>query len=85
MSTTDARFPFFHSVDWSTGKMAGISFQFHPELESEARLMISNLVPYLNHHYGETINRCFTPSAVEHLSDCKWDPEAGTIVGIYDE
>ena len=85
MSTTDARFPLFHSVDRSTGKMAGISFQFLPELESEARLMISNLLPYLNHHYGDISNKCFTPSAVERLSDCKWDPEAGTIVGTYDE
>ena len=85
MSTTDARFPLFHSVDRSTGKAAGISFQFLPELESEARLMISNLLPYLNHHYGEISNQCFTPSAVERLKECKWDPDTGTIIGAYDE
>ena len=85
MSTTDHRFPLFHSVDRSTGKMSGISFQFLPELESEARLMISNLLPYLHHHYGDIASKCFTPSAVERLSDCKWDPEAGTIIGAYDE
>ena len=85
MSTTDERFPLFHSVDRSTGKMSGISFQFLPELESEARLMISNLLPYLHHHYGDISKQCFTPSAVERLQDCQWDPKAGTIVGAYDE
>ena len=85
ISTTDARFPLFHSVDRSTGKAAGISFQFLPELESEARLMISNLLPYLNHHYGDAANQCFTPSAVDRLKECKWDPDTGTIIGTYDE
>ena len=47
--------------------------------------MISNLLPYLNHHYGETVNQCFTPSAVERLKECTWDPDTGTIVGAYDE
>ena len=85
MSTTDNRFPLFHSVDRPTSKSSGISFQFLPELESEARLMISNLLPYLHYHYGEIASKCFTPSAVERLTDCKWDPEAGTIIGAYDE
>ena len=84
-STTDARFPLFHSVDRLTGKAAGVSFQFLPELESEARLMISNLLPYVNHHYGDTANQCFTPSAVDRLKECTWDPEAGVIVGAFDE
>ena len=65
--------------------MTGIFFQFLPELESEARLMISNLLPYLHHHYGDTAQKCFTPAAVERLAECKWDPETGTIVGAYDE
>ena len=85
ISTTDKRFPLFHSVDRSTGKQSGVSFQFLPELESEARLMISNLLPYLHHHHGDITKKCFTPSAVERLNDCKWDPESGSIVGAYDE
>ena len=47
--------------------------------------MISNLLPYLHHHYGDIASKCFIPSAVERLTDCKWDPEAGTIIGAYDE
>ena len=47
--------------------------------------MISNLLPHLNHHYGEIANKCFTPSAVDQLNDCRWDPSAGTIIGTYDE
>ena len=85
ISTTDKRFPLFHSVDRSTSKAAGISFQFLPELESEARLMLSNLLPYLHYHYGDQATRCFTPAAVERLDDCKWDPDAGSIVGAYDD
>ena len=65
--------------------MSGISFQFLPKLESEARIMISNLLPYLHHHYGDIAKKCFIPSAVERLQECKWDPEAGTIIGAYDE
>ena len=85
ISSTDKRFPLFHSVDRSTSKAAGIAFQFLPELESEARLMISNLLPYLHYHYGDQATKCFTPSAVDRLTDCKWDPEAGSIVGAYDD
>ena len=85
MSTTDKRFPLFHSVDRSTGKAAGISFQFLPELESEARLMISNLLPYLHFHHGDIAKKCFTPSAVERLDDCHWDPNTGTITGAFDD
>ena len=85
ISTTDKRFPLFHSVDRSTSKMAGVSFQFLPELESEARLMISNLLPYLHHHYGEEAKHCFTPTAVERLKECQWNSESGTIVGAYDD
>ena len=84
-STTDARFPLFHSVDRSTGKAGGIAFQFLPELESEARLMISNLLPYLHHHYGDIATKCFTPSAVDRLNECKWDPSTGAIIGTYDD
>ena len=85
LSTTDNRFPLFHSVDRSLGKNAGIIFQFLPELESEARLMISNLLPYLYYHHGEKTKQCFTPSAVDRLAECKWDPDSNTIIGAYDD
>ena len=85
LSTTDKRFPLFHSVDRSMGKNSGITFQFLPELESEARLMISNLLPYLHFHHGDQTKKCFTPSAVDRLADCKWDPDAGSIIGAYDD
>ena len=67
------------------GKNSGITFQFLPELESEARLMISNLLPYLHFHHGDQTKKCFTPSAVDRLADCKWDPDAGSIIGAYDD
>ena len=85
VSSTDKRFPLFHSVDRSMGKNSGITFQFLPELESEARLMISNLLPYLHFHHGEQTKKCFTPSAIDRLADCKWDPDAGSVIGAYDD
>ena len=47
--------------------------------------MIGNLLPYLFHHHGEITKNCFTPSAVDRLSDCKWDPETNSIIGTYDD
>ena len=85
VSSTDNRFPLFHSVDRSMGKNGGITFQFLPELESEARLMISNLLPYLHYLYGDQTKQCFTPSAVDRLSKCKWDPQTNSIIGAYDD
>ena len=47
--------------------------------------MLSNLLPYLTHHFGESVKTCFTPSAVERLQDCTWDPVNGNVVGAYDD
>ena len=85
MSTTDSQFPIFHSVDRSNYKASGICFQFLPEFADEARMTISNLVPLMRYKYGPSVLSLFSPSAVERVEGCEWDPETGTVVGQYDE
>ena len=85
MSSSDPKFPIFHSVDRSTYKESGICFQFLPELAEEARMTISNLVPLMKHKYGPSVLSLFSPSAVERMEGCQWDPRTGTVIGQYDD
>ena len=85
MSKPNPAFPLFHSIDRSNYREAGVCFQFLPELAEEARMTISNLVPMMNHAYGENVLKLFTTSAIERMEGCKWDPEKEMVIGLYDE
>ena len=85
MSTSDPSFPVFHSVDRSTYKESGICFQFLPELSEEARMTISNLVPLMKHQYGPSALKLFSPSAVERMEGCQWDPNLRMVIGQFDD
>ena len=85
MSTSDPKFPIFHSVDRSNYRESGICFQFLPELAEEARMTISNLVPLMKHKYGAAALNIFSPSAVKRMAGCQWDPHTGTVIGQYDD
>ena len=85
MSAADPTFPIFHSVDRSTYKESGICFQFLPELSEEARITISNLVPLMKYKYGPGVLKLFSPSAVEGMEGCKWDPTSGMVIGQFDD
>ena len=85
MSKTNPAFPLFHSIDRSNYKESGVCFQFIPELATEARMMISNLVPMMRHSYGENILKLFSTSAIERMEGCQWDPEKEMVIGMYDE
>ena len=84
-SKTNPAFPLFHSVDRSNYKASGVCFQFLPHLSNEARMTISNLVPMMQHAYGENVLKLFTMSAIERMEGCSWDPEKEMVVGLYDE
>ena len=45
-----------------------------PHIEEEADLMMSNLLPYLRHFYGEEVLQYFTAAAKEVSMEDKWDP-----------
>ena len=85
MSKSDPNFPIFHSVDRSNYRESGICFQFLPELAEEARMTISNLVPLMKHKYGPSVLNLFSPSAVERMEGCKWDPSSEMVIGQYDD
>ena len=85
MSATNPKFPLFHSVDRSTYRESGICFQFLPQFAEEARMTISNLVPLMKHKYGPSALSVFSPSAVERMEGCQWDPNSGTVIGKYDD
>ena len=85
MSSSNPSLPIFHSVDRSNYRESGICFQFLPELAEEARMTISNLVPLMKHKYGAAVLSLFSPSAVERMEGCQWDPDTGTVIGLYDD
>ena len=85
ISKVDPKLPIFHSVDRSHRRDSGTCFQFLPELAEEARMTISNLLPLLQHKYGKEVLRLFSPSAVERMEGCRWDPESESVIGQYDD
>ena len=85
MSKTNPNFPIFHSVDRSNYRESGICFQFLPEMSEEARMTISNLVPLMKHKYGPAALTLFSPSAVERMEGCTWDPASETVIGQFDD
>ena len=85
MSKQDPKFPIFHSVDRSSYRESGICFQFLPEMSEEARMTISNLVPLMKHKYGTKVLTLFSPSAVERMEGCKWDPIKEMVIGQYED
>ena len=54
-------------------------------MAEEARMTISNLVPLMKHKYGTQVLTLFTPSAVERMEGCHWDPHQEIVVGQYDD
>lgn len=73
----------FHSV--SPGFKTGTTtFAFIPQLESEARTMVSALLPYLRAKYGDYVFKFFTPSAADRAQECEWDPETNQVISPQD-
>ena len=54
--------PLFHSVDQTWDKN-GHQFGFFPNVDSKARSMIMSLIPFLRHHYKESILKWFSTTA----------------------
>ena len=74
----------FHSV--TPGYQAGsTTFAFIPQLESEARTMVAALLPFLHHHYGDSVFKHFTPVACDRAMTCHWDPETNQVVSPQDQ
>ena len=63
------------STEWNTGNVGS----------EEARITISNLVPLMNYKYGPSVLKLFSPSAVERMKGCSWDPNKEMVVGQYED
>eukprot|EP00549_Striatella_unipunctata_P025101 CAMPEP_0118720568 /NCGR_PEP_ID=MMETSP0800-20121206/30184_1 /TAXON_ID=210618 ORGANISM="Striatella unipunctata, Strain CCMP2910" /NCGR_SAMPLE_ID=MMETSP0800 /ASSEMBLY_ACC=CAM_ASM_000638 /LENGTH=138 /DNA_ID=CAMNT_0006628225 /DNA_START=822 /DNA_END=1238 /DNA_ORIENTATION=+ len=63
----------FHNVDFVYNSQDTIQFSFIPQVEEEAMMYISALVPYLKHCYGDWILKHFTSAAVERAKNTRWD------------
>ena len=74
----------FHSVDRAWNDSSGFVFLVLPHLESEARMLVSGLVPYLQFHFGNYINKYFSEEAVEEMKDATWDPKNQCVISSSD-
>jgi hypothetical protein len=74
----------FHAIDKAWGLDNGVNFNFLPENESEARMYISGLVPYVRDAAGEWYLNAFTTEAIETHQDSTWDPETKQISSTTD-
>ena len=76
-----------HSVDetWSKILYKGdFTYLVMPHIEEEADLMMSNLLPYLRHIYGDDILPYFTAEAKEVSMEDKWDPVNKRVICMVD-
>ena len=76
-----------HSVDetWSKILYKGdFTYLVMPHIEEEADLMMSNLLPYLRHIYGDEVLPYFTAEAKEVSMEDKWDPVNKRVICMVD-
>jgi hypothetical protein len=64
--------PVFHSVDPTWGSDNGVTFTFIPENESEARMYIAGLVPYIRDTEGSGLT-AFSVEAIDQHADSVFD------------
>ncbi len=67
-------FPVFHSVDRTWRSDSSITFTFLPENESDARMYIAGLVPYLRDTQDSWFLKFFTKDARARHQSSVWDP-----------
>lgn len=77
--------PLFHTVA-QTWNQEGFIFTFIPARETEARTIISPLLPLLK-HTADTweVEKCFTPEAAEKAHGAHWDPHQNCIISKVDD
>ena len=76
-----------HSVDetWSKIQWKGdYTYLTMPHIEEEAEIMMSNLLPFLRHKYGDGVLKYFTSAAIEESKDDRWDPVQKRVICTVD-
>jgi hypothetical protein len=72
-STVYSEFPVFHSIDCTWRSDSNITFTFLPENESDARMYIAGLVPYLRDTQDSWFLKVFTEEARATHQNSVWD------------
>ena len=62
----------FHSIG-EAYQGTGINLNFTPQQESEGRMMVAGLLPYLKWKHGEWVEKFFSDSAVVRAQSAEWD------------
>ena len=70
--------PLFHAVD-ATWNKNGYHFSFFPNVDSEARTMIMSLIPFLKHHYNDSVVKWLSATAQSRAQGAEWDPNKGYV------
>ena len=70
--------PLFHMVDQTWDKN-GYQFGLFPNVDSEAWSMITSLIPFLWHHYQESIVKWFSDAAQHRAPGAEWDLDKGCV------
>ena len=63
----------FHTVNHLRFNWSTVVFTCMPAVESEARNMVSCLLPFLKHHYGDSVCEFFTKEAQLRSATSFWD------------
>jgi len=72
---TDPKKGLFHSVDHLRFNRSTVVFTCMPSVEAEARNMVSCLLTFLNHLFGDVVNEFFTKDAQIRAAGSYWDEE----------
>jgi hypothetical protein len=73
-STVYPDFPVFHSIDKTWGSDSNVMFTFLPENNSDARMYIAGLIPYLRDTQDSWFLQAFTEEAKTMHRSSVWDP-----------
>jgi hypothetical protein len=76
--------PLFHVVD-ETWNQNGYNFSFFPNVQEEARAMMMSLIPFLRHHYNDSIVKWFSSTAQSRAIGAEWNPDKGCVKTFEDE
>jgi hypothetical protein len=75
----------FLSVDTSFFRSNEVIFTFLPKNESEARLFVSNIVPFFHHQYDEPIiKQLFHEEAITRAANSIWNADTNEVVSSVD-
>jgi hypothetical protein len=86
MSIRSSKYPscsLFHSIDKSWRDSKGVTFTFVPENESDGRMYVAGLIPYLR-SVDEWYLAQFTENAKFRHKSLLWDPETRQLFSLDD-